>query len=226
AVAIFERLAQAEASIHGSPVEDIHFHEVGADDAIVDIVGASILMNSLDPDQILVTPIHAGDGETSFSHGTYPVPSPAVVEISQEASWELQSGPIEEELLTPTGAAILAHFGQGTSSIPPINIEQVGYGAGTMEFDTRPNVLRAITGQTTGNLTKEGVTVLETNVDDVSPEVLGSLQQTLTETGAKDVSIIPMSMKKSRPGHLIKVITAPSDAHRVAKQLIMLIIDG
>lgn len=218
ATAIFHRLADAEAKVHDSSSEDIHFHEVGADDAIADILGASVLLDALDVAEITTTPVATGSGELTMEHGTYPIPPPAVTYLAENASWSMYGGSIAEELLTPTGAAILAHFATGIDSLPLINVIASGYGAGSRTFPDRPNVLNVLLGTQT-SLERDEITVLETTVDDVSPEILGSLHETLTPHGARDVSIIPLSMKKSRPGHLIKVITKPETSDAVARAL-------
>ncbi|WP_459192179.1 nickel pincer cofactor biosynthesis protein LarC [Halosimplex sp. J119] len=219
ALAVFELLGEAEASVHGTDLSETHFHEVGADDAIADVVGVALLLDDLDVEWIVTTPLSAGGGEVSMSHGTYPVPAPAVVELAERADWSLQGGPVEMELLTPTGAALLAHFAEGVSELPNLDVTASGYGAGGYDFDRYPNVLRAIVGQTQGGLSRDAITVLETNLDDATPEVLGGLQETLADAGARDVSIIPVTMKKSRPGHLVKVVVKPEDAQRVAHRL-------
>ncbi len=219
AKAIFELLGEAEASVHGTDLDSTHFHEVGADDAIADIVGAALLLHNLDPDRVVTTPVAAGGGEVAMSHGIYPVPTPAVVELAEWADWSLRGGPIETELLTPTGAAILTHVAEGVEQLPTLQVDIAGYGIGDNTFEAHPNVLRAMFGTTTDELKQEPATVLETNLDDATPEELGGLQETLKEVGALDVSIIPATMKKSRPGHLVKVITAPEDAKRVANRL-------
>jgi uncharacterized protein (TIGR00299 family) protein len=216
---IFELLGDGEAAVHGTTRDEIHFHEVGADDAIADVVGCCLLLADLDVERVVTTPLAAGGGEVEMSHGTYPVPTPAVVELAERADWSLQGGPVEAELLTPTGGAILAHVTEGVDSLPSLRVDGSGYGAGGWDFPDRPNVLRATVGEGEGGLDREAITVLETNLDDASPELLGGLQETLTEAGALDVSVVPLTMKKSRPGHLVKVICAPEDARRVARRL-------
>lgn len=216
---IFEILGEAEAAVHGHDLEETHFHEVGADDAIADVVGVCLLVADLDPDQVVTTPVSAGAGEVEMSHGTYPVPAPAVLEIAENADWVLKGGPDETELFTPTGAAILAHFADGVDSLPALTLDASGYGVGGYRASDRPNVLRALVGDSSAGLTRESITVLETNLDDASPELLGGLQETLSEVGALDVSVLPVTMKKSRPGHLVKVITKPENARRVARRL-------
>ncbi|NHN47303.1 nickel pincer cofactor biosynthesis protein LarC [Halostella sp. JP-L12] len=232
ATAVFEVLGEAEAAVHGTDLSETHFHEVGADDAIADVVGAALLLDDLGVDRVVTTPVRTGGGTVEMSHGVYPVPAPAVVEIVERADWAVRGGPVERELLTPTGAAILAHFAEGGAELPALDVTASGYGAGGYDLDDRPNVLRAMVGEEHesgdaasaetadgGRLVRDDVAVLETNVDDVAPEVLGSLQETLSEAGARDVTIVPTTMKKSRPGHLVKVIAKPEDAEAVARRL-------
>ncbi|MFC6890641.1 nickel pincer cofactor biosynthesis protein LarC [Halorubrum trueperi] len=228
----FELLGRAEASVHGTDLDETHFHEVGADDAIADVVGAALLLDDLGPDRVVTTPVAAGGGEVEMAHGTYPVPAPATTEIAARAGFSLVGGPIDRELLTPTGAAILAAVADGVDSIPDIEVDATGYGAGDAAFDAHPNVLRVLVGDG-GNrgdesdgedgsdegLIHDDVAVLETNLDDASPEVLGGLQETLEDVGARDVTIVPTTMKKSRPGHLVTVICKPADAEAVAERL-------
>ncbi|GAA0227785.1 hypothetical protein GCM10009000_048610 [Halobacterium noricense] len=220
AKAVFRILGEAEASVHDTDLDSTHFHEVGADDAIADVVGSCLLFADLDAERVVTTPLATGGGQVGMSHGTYPIPAPAVVEIATRADWSLSGGPVEAELLTPTGAAILAHFADGVETVPTLNIKKAGYGAGGHDFPEHPNVLRALAGESGDDgLIRDDITVLETNLDDTSPEVLGGLQDTLAGSGARDVSILPATMKKSRPGHLVKVITKPEDAERVARKL-------
>lgn len=219
ALASFEVLGEAEAAVHGTDLDDTHFHEVGADDAIADVVGTALLLADLDVERVVTAPLSAGGGTVSMRHGTYPVPTPAVVEIAERADWSLRGGPVETELLTPTGAAVLAHVAEGADRLPSLTVDASGYGAGAREFEDHPNVLRAMVGDSGGGLRRDDITVLETNLDDAPPEVLGDLQRSLTAAGARDVSIVPLTVKKSRPGHLVKVICKPDDADRVARRL-------
>jgi uncharacterized protein (TIGR00299 family) protein len=238
ALAVFELLGEAEASVHGTDLESTHFHEVGADDAIADVVGAALLVDDLSPERVVTTPLATGGGAVEMSHGVYPVPTPAVVEIAERADWSLRGDPVEAELLTPTGAALLAHFAEGVETLPSLEIDSSGYGAGGYEFAEHPNVLRAMVGESeageseigegkvgeseaeeTGRLVHDDIAVLETNLDDAPPEILGGLQESLAAVGARDVSIVPLTMKKSRPGHLVKVICKPDDAEAVARRL-------
>jgi hypothetical protein len=219
ALAVFELLGEAEADVHGTDLAETHFHEVGADDAVADVVGVCLLLADLDVDRVVTTPLATGGGEVSMSHGTYPVPTPATVNLASEASWSLRGGPVEMELLTPTGAALLAHLAEGVDALPTTRVETSGYGAGGYDVPEYPNVLRAVVGESRDGLRREPVRVLETNVDDVAPEVLGGLHDTLAAVGARDVSVVPTTMKKSRPGHLVKVVVRAADAERVAQRL-------
>jgi uncharacterized protein (TIGR00299 family) protein len=219
ALAVFRRLGEAEATVHGTDLDATQFHEVGADDAIADVVGACLLLADLGVERVVTTPVATGGGTVPMSHGAYPVPAPAVTEIAADADWSVVGGPVDRELLTPTGAAILAEFADGVERLPALDVHAAGYGAGDADVPGRPNVLRALVGDGAGGLRRESVAVLETNLDDATPEILGSLQETLTDAGARDVTVVPTTMKKSRPGHLVKVVVDPADAERVARRL-------
>jgi hypothetical protein len=219
ALATFELLGEAEAAVHGTALEATHFHEVGADDAVADVVGAALLFDDLGADRVMTTPLAPGGGEVEMSHGTYPVPAPAVVELAARADWSLRESAGDHELLTPTGAAILAHHAAGVRGLPALRVMEQGFGAGAADLLDRPNALRAVAGESDRSLRREPITVLETNVDDVTPEVLGSLHERLREAGARDVSVLPATMKKSRPGHLVKAVVRPEDADGVARAL-------
>jgi uncharacterized protein (TIGR00299 family) protein len=219
ALSTYELLAAAEAAVHDEDPATVGFHEVGADDAVADVVGAALLLDDLDPERVVTTPLAAGGGETTFSHGTYPVPTPAVLELAERADWTLRGGPVETELLTPTGAAILAHHADGVERLPALGVAASGAGAGSKELPDRPNVLRVLVGESEGRLRRESISVLETHLDDATPETLGDLQRSLSAVGARDVSVTPLTMKKSRPGHLVRVVVRPADARRVARRL-------
>ncbi|MEF8892413.1 MAG: nickel pincer cofactor biosynthesis protein LarC [Haloferacaceae archaeon] len=219
ALATFELLGDAEAAVHGTERERTQFHEVGADDAVADVVGAALLFDDLDPDHVVTTPLAPGGGAVEMRHGTYPVPAPAVVELAARADWSLAESAGDRELLTPTGAAVLAHHATGVPALPTLRVEEQGFGAGAADPPDRPNALRAIVGERDRSLRREPITVLETNVDDTPPEVLGSLHERLREAGARDVSVLPATMKKSRPGHLVRVVVRPEDAARAARAL-------
>jgi len=220
ATAIFEIIADAEAAVHGIQKEELVFHEVGAHDAIADVVGACTAISLLNVDSIFTTPIFVGGGSVETHHGLLPVPAPVTAAILAKHHLITRGGPVEGELLTPTGAAILAFFtGISDVFLPQMTIDRVGYGAGSRDF-YHPNVLRATLGQSDEGLLRDDVQVLETNVDDVTGEVLGNLIERLFETGALDVAIIPTTGKKSRTGHIIQVIAHPADSHQLTKKII------
>jgi len=223
-LSIFERIANAEANVHGDPKESVTFHELGALDTIGDLIGSTVAFLDIRPDIIISTPISVGSGFVETEHGLLPVPAPATVEILKSTSLLFHGGPFASasvsasELLTPTGAALLAHFVQGSEPfLPQMRIEKVGYGAGSQDLPM-PNVLRVSLGEIE-DLSKDAIEVLETNVDNVTGEVLGNLIEVLMAEGAKDVAITPVLMKKGRTGHIIKVITAPQDAARIAHRI-------
>jgi pyridinium-3,5-bisthiocarboxylic acid mononucleotide nickel chelatase len=220
ASAIFEIIANAEAAVHGVQKEELEFHKIGARDAIADVVGACTAITFLNVDSIFTTPIFVGGGSLETDHGLLPIPAPATASILAKYQLITRGGPVEGELLTPTGAAILAFFtGISNVFLPQMTIERVGYGAGFHDF-SHPNVLRATLGQSDEGLLQDDVQVLETNVDDVTGEVLGNLVEGLLEIGALDVAILPTTGKKSRTGHLIQVIARPADSHRLIKKII------
>jgi uncharacterized protein (TIGR00299 family) protein len=218
ALGAFELLGEAEAAVHGTDLAETHFHEVGADDAVADVAGAALLFHDLDPDRVVTTPLAPGGGTVEMRHGVYPVPPPAVVELAARADWTLAASEGDRELLTPTGAAVLARVATGVDRLPALRVERQGWGAGAADPPERPNALRMLAGEG-GRLRREPVTVLETNLDDATPETLGSLHERLREAGARDVSVLPATMKKSRPGHLVKAVVRPEDADRVARAL-------
>ncbi|MDD1745511.1 MAG: nickel pincer cofactor biosynthesis protein LarC [Candidatus Methanoperedens sp.] len=221
AVSVFNILGKAEARIHGVPLEKLHFHELGQEDAIADIIGACTAFHDLDlkDHRIYCTPISVGEGFIEFSHGKFPVPAPAALEILKEYSLPWRHGPVEGELLTPTGAALLAHFVNEKGAFPGMIAKRTGYGAGSMDSAV-PNVLRVIAGEIDEALISESIEMLETNVDDVTGQVLGNLIDELLAAGARDVSIIPVIMKKGRSGHIIQVITKPEDSGALARKMI------
>ncbi len=221
AVSVFEILGKAESKVHGVPLEKLHFHELGQEDAIADIVGACAAFHDLGlkNHRIYCTPISVGEGFIEFSHGKFPVPAPAALEILKEYSLPWRLGPVDGELLTPTGAALLAHFVNEKGACPGMTAKRTGYGAGSMESAV-PNVLRVIEGEIDGALISDSIDVLETNVDDVTGQVLGNLIDELLAAGARDVSIIPATMKKGRSGSIIQVIAKPEDSEVLARKMI------
>jgi uncharacterized protein (TIGR00299 family) protein len=204
AIAIFTKLAEAEARVHNEPVEHVHFHEVGALDAIVDVVGAAICFDLLAIDRFVCSPIHVGSGTIQMAHGRFPVPPPAVTELLKGVPF--YSTDLKGELLTPTGAAIIATVCNDFGPIPQMKVEQTGYGAGTREYENFPNVLRVMVGQVHGSATEEKLWMLETNVDDVSPQIIGHVMDRAFELGARDCYFTPVQMKKNRPGVLLSIL--------------------
>lgn len=221
AISVFNILGKAEAKVHGVAPGKLHFHELGQEDAIADIVGACTAFHNLGLKECrsYCTPVSVGAGFIEFSHGKFPVPAPASLEILKEYSLPWQHGPAEGELLTPTGAALLAHFVNDRGACPPIMTESIGYGAGTTDLPI-PNVLRIISGEIDDALISDRIEMLETNVDDVTGQVLGNLIDELMAAGARDVSIIPATMKKGRSGNIIQVIAKPQDSGRLARKII------
>ena len=221
-LSVFEKIADAEAKVHGRPKASLTFHELGDLDTIGDVVGCTTALLDIRPDTIISTPISVGGGFVETAHGLLPVPAPATLEILKQSALLYHGGPSEFELLTPTGAAILAHFVHRSEPFsPPMRIEETGYGAGSMDLPM-PNVLRASIGEIAKSmplLSTDDVEVLETNVDNVSGEVLGNLIEVLMAEGAKDVAITPAQMKKNRSGHSIKVIAAPQDVPQIAYRI-------
>ena len=207
---IFTRLGEAEAKVHGIPIEKVHFHEVGAVDAIVDVVGAAIGLEQLGLDRVFCSPIPVGSGTVKCEHGVLPVPAPATAELL--AGVPLAQCDEVGELLTPTGAAILTTIAEGFGPIPAMRVERCGFGAGSRDGQRRPNVLRLFVGQAagTGDLCDE-VVVLETNLDDATGEQIGHAFSALLAAGALDVFTTPIMMKKNRPGVLLSVLVAPEN---------------
>jgi pyridinium-3,5-bisthiocarboxylic acid mononucleotide nickel chelatase len=214
ATAIFQRIGEAEAKIHGVEIESVHFHEVGAIDSIVDIVGACIGFAALGIEQIIASPLHVGFGTFTCAHGTYPIPGPAATEILRGVP--VYAKDIEGELVTPTGAAIVATLAQSYSNLPTMRIEKVGYGAGTRTYEKFPNVLRAVLGElAVEDSTPDIITVIEANLDDLSPQVFGHLMERAFAAGAMDLFYTPVQMKKNRPGVLLTLLCATSDREQM-----------
>ncbi len=216
ALTIFQRIGEAESKIHGIPIETVHFHEVGAIDSIVDIIGSCIGLEALQIEKILSAPLHVGSGTFKCAHGTYPVPGPATAELLRGVP--VYSKGIEGELVTPTGAAIISTLAAGYGNLPAMKIERVGYGAGTRSYPQFPNVLRAVIGEmedSGGDPTPTTVTVIEANIDDLSPQVFGHLMEKALTAGALDVFYTPVQMKKNRPGVLMTLLCNLSDRDRM-----------
>jgi uncharacterized protein (TIGR00299 family) protein len=217
-VRIFTRLAEAEARVHNEPVEKVHFHEVGALDAIVDVVGAAICFDLLKIGRFVSSPLHVGSGTVQMAHGRFPVPPPAVTDLLRGVPF--YSGDIKGELLTPTGAAIITTVCQEYGAIPRIKTDRTGYGAGTRQYEDFPNVLRVLIGETErGDAASEHLWMLETNLDDASPQIVGHVMDRVFELGALDCYFTSVQMKKNRPGVLLSVLCGPAEKEAVMKLL-------
>ncbi len=211
ALAIFRKIATAEAAVHGMPLERVHFHEVGALDSIADIVGAAVGLDLLRVEQFTSSPVPTGIGTVKAAHGVMPVPTPGTLELLKGVP--LAVSKVEFELTTPTGAAILTSVVTEYTTSPAMTIERVGHGAGTKDFLDRPNILRLMVGTSEKpGVEIDTVIVLETNLDDVTPEILGFCTERLFAAGALDVFVVPGLMKKGRPGFMVSVISEPARA--------------
>jgi uncharacterized protein (TIGR00299 family) protein len=225
ALKMFERLAEVEGKLHGKPAAEIHFHEVGAVDAILDIVGACVGLELLEIDELTCSPLNVGGGQVETAHGTLPVPAPATAELLKGAP--IYSSGVEGELVTPTGAVIVATLASGFGPMPPVKVARIGYGAGSREYSGHPNIARLFVGERAevsdsaprvvnpANI----VTVIEANVDDMSPQLYGYLVERALAAGALDITCSSIQMKKNRPGLEISVLCAPERAEALAELL-------
>jgi uncharacterized protein (TIGR00299 family) protein len=217
AIAIFEALGAAEAKIHYVPVEQVHFHEVGAVDAMVDIVCAAVGAESLGAHEFICSPLNVGGGTVECVHGTFPVPAPATLELLKHAP--VYSSGVQAELVTPTGAAIVKTLATRFAPFPEMKIEKSGFGAGSRDFPGHPNVVRLSVGEAAisfaAKTASDTVTVLEANLDDLNPQVFGYVMDRLLEQGALDAFGMPVQMKKNRPGTLLTVLCKPEDASKL-----------
>jgi uncharacterized protein (TIGR00299 family) protein len=238
--AVFQRIADAEGKIHGKPPEEVHFHEVGAVDSIVDILGACIALELLGKPRVIASPVVEGIGWVQCAHGRFPVPAPATLAILGARGISVTQCEEPHELITPTGAALLAEFAESFGPMRGLVAETIGFGLGTRDNQTRPNVLRAVLGEERGDSSRasgsasatsrrgaaaldwesDTVAVLETNLDDISAEVLGQFMETALAVGALDVFHTPIQMKKSRPGVLLTVLCAEQEADQFAELIL------
>ena len=216
---IYQIIAQAESVAHGQPVEQIHFHEVGEKDAIVDIVGVCMLIEELSPDKIFVSPVHLGSGNVKTSHGILPVPAPATAHILEGVP--VYAGSIQGELCTPTGAAILRYFSDGFCSMPPMSISKIGYGMGTKDFE-RANCVRVFYGKTSSDTEgpNDSISELSCNLDDMSGEAISAAISVLFKSGALDVFTCPIYMKKNRPAQMLVCLCRSEDADEMAQLML------
>jgi len=219
ATAIFEKLGRAESYVHDAPLEKIHFHEVGAVDAIVDIVGACVGFDALGIAKFASSPLNVGGGTAKMAHGILPVPAPATARLLQGAP--TYSSGVQKELVTPTGAAIVATLCDSFGPQPPMTVSSIGYGAGTIDLEHQPNVLRIMIGEgVEKSATAEfgfdqEIAVIEANLDDMNPQIYGHFQERALAQGALDVYTTPVQMKKNRPGTLLTVLCKPEDTKKL-----------
>ncbi len=206
---LFTRLAEAEAAIHGSTPEQVHLHEVGALDSIIDIVGAVFALEYLAPDRIVVSPMNAGGGMVRTAHGLFPVPAPATLRVLGDAPVYASGLPFE--LLTPTGALVLTDYATSFGPLPAMRVHGIGYGAGDRDLPDTPNVLRVLVGEMDDAAPAMRVAVLACEIDDMNPQIFGVLMDRLYARGALEVFYQPVQMKKNRPGTLMTIVCRPGD---------------
>src|SRR4029079_3833025 len=204
---LFHRLAEAEAAIHQTPIDQVHLHEVGALDSIIDIVGAVFAMEWAGAERVVCSPLNVGGGMLQSAHGLFPVPAPATLKLLGDAP--IYSGRVQKELVTPTGALIATTFASSFGPVPAIAIERTGYGAGDRDDPITPNVLRVLIGRDTAAPDGDRVTVVECEIDDMNPQILGVAMERLYAAGALEVFYTSVQMKKNRPGTLLTVVCAP-----------------
>ena len=217
ATAIYKLIAGAESKAHGKPVEEIHFHEVGAMDAVADIVGVCMLMNELSPDKVVVSPVHVGYGEVKCAHGIIPVPAPATAAILEGVP--VSAGNIKGELCTPTGAALLKYYADEFGNMPVMSISKTGYGMGTKDFE-QANCVRAMLGESaeeTVDDTPDCIAELRCNLDDMTGEEIGYATEALMNAGALDVYTTAIGMKKGRPGIMLTCLCKTSEKDKFAR---------
>ncbi|MCG6879142.1 MAG: nickel pincer cofactor biosynthesis protein LarC [Deltaproteobacteria bacterium] len=217
-MAIFESLAQVEGHIHSLPPEEVHFHEVGAVDSIIDIVGTVFALETLGIERLVVSPLSLGSGFINTAHGRIPVPAPATLALLKGIP--VTNSGVRQEMVTPTGAALATGLADSFGAMPPMVVQTVGYGVGSRELPDRPNLLRIIIGHETEENQTDTVIVLETNLDDMRPEGLGYLMERLFQAGALDVVFFPAQMKKNRPGVQVQVVARPDQKDRLVKIMV------
>jgi pyridinium-3,5-bisthiocarboxylic acid mononucleotide nickel chelatase len=220
ASAIFQKLGEAEAHVHDTPIEKIHFHEVGAVDAIVDIVGACIGLHALGVERSVCSPLNVGGGTAKTAHGVLPVPAPATARLLQGAP--TFSNGVQRELVTPTGAAIVATLCDTFGAQPPMTVSAIGYGAGAADLEGQPNVLRIMIGESaekSTNAQDEEISIIEANLDDMNPQIYGYVVEKALQAGALDVYTTALQMKKNRPGTLLTILCRPEDTEALTSLL-------
>ena len=207
AIALFRRLAEAEATIHQMPIDRVHLHEVGALDSIVDIVGSVFAMEWLGADQVVASPVNVGSGTVRCAHGVFPVPAPATAALLKGVP--IYSRGVRTELTTPTGALLVTEFAGSYGPLPEIRVNRIGYGAGDKDFPDHPNVVRLLVGESPTNPSLETIVSIECEIDDMNPQLFGPLMDRLYGAGALDVYYAAVQMKKNRPGTLVTVLAPP-----------------
>ncbi len=213
---VFIKIAEAESKIHNEPIEEVHFHEIGAIDTIIDVVGSFIALEILKIEEVYSSPLPLGEGFVETSHGIIPVPAPATIEILKGVP--VYSGGIKGELVTPTGAGIISTLAKNFGPIPNMKIYKVGYGAGKKDFSI-PNLLRVFMGEIIPNVREEKNLVIEANIDDMNPQIYGYIMEKFFEKGALDVTLTPIFMKKGRPGILLTILIEPWMEQEIAEVL-------
>jgi uncharacterized protein (TIGR00299 family) protein len=214
AAAVFQRLGEAEAGVHQMPIEKVHFHEVGAADSIADIVGACLGLELLGIEKVYCSPVNVGSGTVNTEHGVLPVPTPATAVLLRDRP--IYSRGPAVELTTPTGAAVLTTLAAGFGAMPAMRVSSVGYGAGDKDFPEHANVLRVMVGTASRATESTTVSVIEANLDDASPQIIGYAMERLLAAGALDATVTPIQMKKGRPGVLLRVIATPEKQEELA----------
>jgi hypothetical protein len=211
--ALFAKLGETEAAIHGTSPDNVHLHEVGALDSIIDIVGTVYALETLNADRIVSSPLNVGGGTVHSAHGVYPVPAPATTRLLQGAP--IYSGQQQTELVTPTGALLVTSYAESYGPVPAMRLEKVGYGAGSRDFADTPNVLRVLIGEADSTAPSHSIVVIEAEIDDMNPQIFGALMDRLLAGGALDVFYTPIQMKKNRPGTLLTIIATPDARERL-----------
>ena len=214
AIQLFRRLADAEAAVHDVPVEQIHLHEVGALDSIVDIAGAVFALDWLGASNIVSSPVNVGSGLVQCAHGTFPVPAPATARLLEGVP--VYAGAVQTELTTPTGALLITSYAKSFGPLPMMRIDRIGYGAGDKDFKGHPNVFRLVVGEGDTSALAEAIVTVECEIDDMNPQLFGPLMERLYAAGALDVFYSAVQMKKNRPGTLVTVIAHPDRRHDIA----------
>ena len=211
---LFQRLGEAEASIHQVPIEEIHLHEVGALDSIIDIVGAVFAMEWFGADRVISSPLNVGGGMVESAHGTFPVPAPATVKLLTGVP--VYSSGVQSELVTPTGALLVTGYASSYGPVPAMTVEKTGYGAGSRDLPGTPNVLRVFVGEASEQAATEQIVVINCEIDDMNPQIFGLVMDRLYAAGALEVYFAPVQMKKNRPGTLLTILARPDQRSQLS----------